>query len=69
MSFAWEEKKKYANIDYAYALTSHKSQGSTYDFVVVHETDILGLKSISNITKSRSLYTALTRAKYEVHVV
>lgn len=66
---AWDAKNKYANIDYAYSITSHKSQGSTYDTVVVHESDIMLTPVISSCAKSRSIYTALTRARYEVYVV
>jgi exodeoxyribonuclease-5 len=66
---AWAAKKKFANIDYAYAITSHKCQGSTYKSVVVDETDILSVNLISNATKSRSIYTALTRANNEVFIV
>ena len=47
-------------IDYAYALTIHKSQGSTYKDVYID------VKDIRNSTKTRSLalrllYTALSR--------
>ena len=34
-------KLQYNKIDYAYAITSHKSQGSTYDIVIVDEKDIM----------------------------
>ena len=60
---AWAYKDSYANIDYAYAITSHKSQGSTYDVVVVHEDDIQSVGPTSDRNKSESIYTALTRSK------
>jgi exodeoxyribonuclease-5 len=60
---AWGFKNKYAKIDYGYAITSHKSQGSTYDIVVVDEKDIMSVGPISNKEKSESIYTALTRPK------
>jgi hypothetical protein len=60
---AWGEKKRFPVIDYAYAINVHRSQGSTYDIVVVHEQDIMNVKPISNKQKSQSIYTALTRAK------
>lgn len=56
-------KEKYANLDFGYALSSHKSQGSTYDIVVVFKDDILKVKMIGNKEKSESIYTALTRAR------
>jgi hypothetical protein len=60
---AWDEKKRFPNIDYAYCINIHKSQGSTYDIVVVHEQDIMSVRPIDNKQKSQSIYTALTRAK------
>lgn len=65
---AWDAKNRFANIDYAFCITSHKSQGSTYDSVCVIESDIMATP-ISIKTKSRSIYTALTRARYEVFIV
>lgn len=62
LSRAWELKNRYAPLEYAYAITSHKSQGSTYNTVVVDELDIMSVKPISNKQKSQSLYTAITRA-------
>jgi len=66
MKEAWAFKGKYANIDYGYAITSHKSQGSTYDIVVVDEKDIMSVSPISAKEKSESIYTALTRARNKV---
>ena len=56
-------QNRYAKIDYGYAITSHKSQGSTYDTVIVDENDINSVNKTSNGNKSESIYTALTRAK------
>ena len=63
-SYAAFKKKSnlFAKIDYAYAITSHKSQGSTYDMVIVDESDIMSVP-IDNKSKSQSIYTGLTRAK------
>jgi len=59
---AWSLRMRYAPVEYAYAITSHKSQGSTYNTVVVDERDIMSVKMTSNKSKSQSMYTALTRA-------
>lgn len=51
-----------ANLGYAYAIDSHKSQGSTYEVVAVDAVDINGVVGPSIKTKAQSIYTALTRA-------
>lgn len=61
-SRAWYEAGKYAPIDYSYAITSHKSQGSTYNTVIVSTIDINSVTMTTNAEKSRSIYTAITRA-------
>lgn len=66
---AWELKKRYASVDYGYAITSHKSQGSTYDIVVVDEKDIMSVGPISAKEKSESIYTALTRPRRAAIVI
>jgi hypothetical protein len=63
LSIAWKEKDKYPNIDLSYAVSSHTSQGSTYDICVVHEQDINSVSMIDAKQKSQSIYTAITRAK------
>ena len=60
---AWGYKKNYANVDYSYSITSHKSQGSTYNISVTHETDINSVVPTTNRAKSQSIYTSITRAK------
>jgi len=63
LSNAWKEKDKFPYIDLSYAVSSHISQGSTYDICVVHEQDINSVTMIKAKQKSQSIYTALTRAK------
>jgi hypothetical protein len=55
--------KGYAYIDYAYCLTNHKSQGSTYDRIIVN-ADV----SIQK-TDYRAFYVQMTRARYDMVVV
>lgn len=51
-------------VDYAYAITCHKAQGSEWDSVIVFdESDIFGAD------KRRWLYTAVTRARNELLLV
>lgn len=65
----WEYKGRYADVDFGYAITSHKSQGSTYDIVVVDEKDIMGTTATSNQEKSELIYTALTRPRKTAIVI
>lgn len=54
-------KKDFCDIDLAYALTIHKSQGSEFD--IVH---ILLQDNVKNLITRRLIYTAITRAKKRV---
>lgn len=65
----WEYKGRYADVDFGYAITAHKSQGSTYDIVVVDEKDIMGTTATSNQEKSELIYTALTRPRKTAIVI
>jgi exodeoxyribonuclease-5 len=47
------------DLDYAYAITCHKAQGSTYSHVFVMENDINNVWAISE--RNQLKYTALTR--------
>ena len=51
----------FADINYGYCMTVHKSQGSTYDNVYVDINNILTVK-IDDSQKTKCLYTAITRA-------
>ncbi len=50
-------------VDYYYALTVYKSQGSTFDNVFVDMTEILNRYKTTHFLQSRELYTAISRAK------
>ena len=65
----WEYKGRYADVDFGYAITAHKSQGSTYDIVFVDEKDIMGTTATSNQEKSELIYTALTRPRKTAIVI
>jgi len=53
-------KERFADIDYAYAITAHKSQGSTYEEVVLAMDDIIANPRV--VERNRILYTSITRA-------
>lgn len=56
-----------ADVSYAYAITAHKSQGSTYGTCVV---DMKNIELNDNIVeRNRILYTAMTRAKKELILI
>jgi len=53
---------KFANLQYGYAITSHKAQGSTYTNTYVFEDNILGPTNGGDVkTKNKSLYVAVSR--------
>lgn len=57
----------FANINYGYAITCHKAQGSNYYNVYVDGHDILKNKNIPEAKKC--LYTAMTRSSNELHLL
>ena len=57
---------KFANIDYGYCITIHKSQGSTYENVFVDLKDIVS----NNSTDTKEcVYTAITRASDTLNIL
>lgn len=68
---AWVEKFKFersvAYVKHNYALTVHKSQGSSYGTCILYEDDILSNRKIYE--RNRILYVAATRAKKKLFVI
>lgn len=56
----WELKKSFHNINYCYAITIHKSQGSTFNNVFVDIPDIC--RNFDDAERNKLLYVAVTRA-------
>ncbi|WP_421929615.1 ATP-dependent DNA helicase [Neoaquamicrobium sediminum] len=61
---SWQQKKRFDDFDYGYALTVHKAQGSQWDEVVLFD-ESYAFKD----TRQRWLYTAITRAAERLTVV
>jgi exodeoxyribonuclease-5 len=59
--------RRYADVNFSYCITAHKSQGSTYDTTFVLEDDIDINWDI--IERNRIKYTAYTRASRKVYVL
>lgn len=60
----WQTKKRYDDFDYGYALTVHKAQGSQWNEVVLFDESFA-----FRDTRSRWLYTAITRAAERLTIV
>jgi exodeoxyribonuclease-5 len=58
---------EFAQTKYNYALTVHKSQGSTYQTVMIDERNILKNRKTEEMNRIR--YTALTRASEKVFLI
>jgi exodeoxyribonuclease-5 len=56
----WELKSLFANVNYAYCLTIHKAQGSTFQHVFVDVPNILMNRNVRE--RNQLLYVAVTRA-------
>lgn len=57
----WALKARYANLRYAYAMTVHKAQGSTFDAVVLDWSSFRRSRDIQ--LRNRLAYVALTRTR------
>lgn len=64
---AWALRKAFAPLRHAYALTTHKSQGSTFDTVIVDFNDLSKMRSAFQF--NRALYVAATRAAEHLAIV
>jgi hypothetical protein len=65
----WGNEDQHVKSDYGYAITSHDSQGSTYNNVYVMEDNILSVQAASIKTKNQSLYVAVTRPRHKAVIV
>jgi exodeoxyribonuclease-5 len=63
----YEFLRRFADVSYAYAITAHKSQGSTYQAAFVLEDDID--VNINVIERNRIKYTAYTRSSNKLYVL
>jgi exodeoxyribonuclease-5 len=59
--------RKFADVNYAYAITAHKSQGSTYTTTFVLEDDID--MNLDIIERNRIKYTSYTRSSKKLYVL
>lgn len=66
-SQAWSMRKAFAPLRHAYALTAHKSQGSTFDTALVDLNDMAKMRSAFQF--NRGLYVAITRPRQYLAIV
>lgn len=59
--------RKYADVSYAYAITAHKSQGSTYEYTFVLDDDIDMNANI--VERNRIKYTSYTRSSKKLYIL
>jgi len=62
----WKLKEAFHNVSYAYALTAHRSQGSTFEHVFVDAGDVLLNRSPDE--RAKCLYVACSRASKSLHL-
>ena len=62
----WDLKQYFHEVDYAYSLTIHKSQGSTFQDVFVDVPSMFANRNV--IERNQLCYVALTRAAKRLFV-
>ena len=60
----WALKEAFHGVRHGYAITAHKSQGSTYDSAFVDFRDMLINRNV--VEARRCLYVACTRPKFQL---
>jgi len=69
----WESyfktKNAFADVQYIFASTVHKLQGSTYDSAYIDLASIINNEQIPNDLKYRLAYVAITRARQEIKIL
>lgn len=66
---AWSLKRSFADISHAYAMTVHKSQGSTFDTVLIDWDDVQVAARRDPTQAARLMYVAVTRAANNVCIL
>ena len=64
----WELRELFADVNYNYAITTHRSQGSTYKYALVIIEDYLG-RTKEVYERNRLIYTACTRPSNVLYMV
>lgn len=62
-------KNAFADVQYIYASTIHKLQGSTFDTVYIDLSKLVNNERISNDLRYRLVYVAITRARKKVKIL
>lgn len=63
----WKCKDSFHSVKYAYAITSHRSQGSSFKYVFVDVPDIMMNRDVD--TRTKCLYVACSRASEELFLL
>ncbi len=61
-------RDSFADIQYVFAATTHKLQGSTYDTVYIDLASLINNKYISDDLRYRLAYVAITRARKNIKI-
>jgi exodeoxyribonuclease-5 len=65
----YQLKNSFADVQYAFASTLHKLQGSTYDVAYIDVRSIANYWMLSDNMKYRLLYVAITRARHKIKIL
>ena len=64
----YDLKDSFLNYGFSHSVNSHKTQGSTVDYVFVDQVDILSVVMNSELEKFQSSYVAISRAAKRIYI-
>lgn len=65
----YKVKNSFADVQYVFGSTIHKTQGSTYDTIYIDLSGLIHDEKVSNDLKYRLAYVAITRARKNVKIL
>ena len=68
-NFGYTLMEKFPNFQLGFCMSTHKSQGSTYETAFVIASNIMNQKHVDYDSKLRAMYVAMSRPKTKLYLM